>query len=194
MTKHRSHSAAFKRQVAEEFIAGETLHALAKRHDISRQLIRIWVGKLEAGALDDDVQAADLIQEYEARIAALERLLGKQALELGLVDRIGTLSDTIDYIATNAKLGKPGEYDVRVVPEPKSFIEKLIEGAKGNNDPAHVMMRAMGTGSLADLAMPYLQSLDPARVRQVRAALNTLDLMQREGVILTTPELMMWSR
>ncbi len=28
MTKHRSHSAAFKRQVAEEFLAGETLHAL----------------------------------------------------------------------------------------------------------------------------------------------------------------------
>ena len=50
MTKHRSHSAAFKRRVAEEFIAGETLHALSKRHDISRQLIRIWVGKFEAGA------------------------------------------------------------------------------------------------------------------------------------------------
>lgn len=32
--------------------------------------------------LDDDVQAADLIQEYEARIAALERQVGKQALEL----------------------------------------------------------------------------------------------------------------
>ena len=67
MTKHRSHSAAFKRQVAEEFIAGETLHALSKQHDISRQLIRIWVGKFEAGALDDDVQAADLMQEYEPR-------------------------------------------------------------------------------------------------------------------------------
>jgi hypothetical protein len=51
MTRHRSHSAAFKRQVAEEFIAGETLHALSKRHDVSRQLIRIWVGKFEAGAL-----------------------------------------------------------------------------------------------------------------------------------------------
>src|SRR3954454_8913704 len=70
MTKHRSHSAAFKRQVAEEFIAGETLHSLSKRHDVSRQLIRIWVGKFEAGALDEDVQAADLIQEYEAKIAA----------------------------------------------------------------------------------------------------------------------------
>jgi transposase len=85
MTKHRSHSAAFKRQVAEEFITGETLHALSKRHDISRQLIRIWVGKFEAGALDDDARAADLIQEFEAKIAALERMVGRQALEIELL-------------------------------------------------------------------------------------------------------------
>ena len=58
------------------------LHGLAKRHDVSRNLIRIWVRKYEEGAFDDDAQAADLIQEYEARIAALERLVGKQALEL----------------------------------------------------------------------------------------------------------------
>ena len=82
MTKHRSRSAAFKRQVAEEFIAGETLHALSQRHDISRQLIRIWVGTFEAGALDDDVQAADLLQEHEVKIAALERMVGRQALEI----------------------------------------------------------------------------------------------------------------
>ena len=85
MARHRSHSVAFKRQVAEEFIAGETLHALAKRHDISRQLIRIWVGKFEAGAFDEDAQAADLIQEYEAKIAALERMVGRQAFELELL-------------------------------------------------------------------------------------------------------------
>src|SRR4051794_4379636 len=82
MAKHRSHSVEFKCQVAQEFIAGETLHGLAKRHDVSRNLIRIWVSKYEAGAFDADAQAADLIQEYEARIAALERLVGKQALEL----------------------------------------------------------------------------------------------------------------
>jgi transposase len=63
MARHRSHSAAFKQQVAEEFIGGETLHALSKRDDVSRRLIRIWVGKFEAGALDEDVQAADLLQE-----------------------------------------------------------------------------------------------------------------------------------
>ncbi|MEM7729994.1 MAG: transposase [Pseudomonadota bacterium] len=82
MTKHRSHSVEFKRQVAQGFLAGETLHGLAKRHDVSRNLIRIWVEKYEAGAFDDDAQAVDLIQAYEARIAALERLVGKQALEL----------------------------------------------------------------------------------------------------------------
>ena len=82
MARHRSHSIEFKRQVAQEFIAGETLHALARRHDVSRNLIRVWVKKLETGAFDDDARAADLLQEYEAKIAALERMVGKQALEI----------------------------------------------------------------------------------------------------------------
>jgi transposase len=64
------------------FGAGESLYALSKRHDISRQLIRVWVQKYEAGALDEDAQAADLLQEYEAKIAALERMVGRQALEI----------------------------------------------------------------------------------------------------------------
>src|SRR5262245_8673812 len=67
---------------AQEFIAGESLYALSKRHDISRQLIRVWVQKYEAGALDEDAQAADLLQEYEGKIAALERMVGRQALEI----------------------------------------------------------------------------------------------------------------
>ena len=82
MPRHRSHSIEFKRQVAQEFIGGETLHGLAKRHDVSRNLIRIWVSKYETGAFDDDAEAAELLQQKEARIAALERLVGRQALEL----------------------------------------------------------------------------------------------------------------
>lgn len=85
MAERRSHSIEFKRQVAHDFLAGETLHGLAKRHDISRNLIRVWVYEYKVGAFDDDAQAADLIQAYEARIAALERLVGKQALELDLL-------------------------------------------------------------------------------------------------------------
>jgi transposase-like protein len=73
MARHRSHSVEFKRQVVQEYLSGETLHGLARRHDISRNLVRVWIEKYEAGAFDEDANAADLLQTYEARIAALER-------------------------------------------------------------------------------------------------------------------------
>ena len=82
MAKHRTHSIEFKRQVVHEYLGGETLHGLSKRYDISRNLIRVWIQKYEAGEYDEDAVAVDLMQTYEARIAALERLVGKQALEL----------------------------------------------------------------------------------------------------------------
>ena len=34
--------------------------------------LRIWVAKCEAGAFDDEAHAADLLHQYEAKIAALE--------------------------------------------------------------------------------------------------------------------------
>ena len=46
-----------------------------------RNLIKIWVAKYEAGSLDSDAAAADALADYEARIAAIERLVGKLALE-----------------------------------------------------------------------------------------------------------------
>ena len=71
------------RNVREFRDAADTGHSPAeKRHDISRNLIRIWVKKLEAGVFDEDGQAADLLPEYEAKIAALERMVGRQALEI----------------------------------------------------------------------------------------------------------------
>src|SRR6266550_8928120 len=80
--QQRSHSIEFKRQVVQEYIAGESLYGLAKRHDLSRQLIRVWIEKYETGGLDADAQAAELLHEYETKIAALERMVGRQALEI----------------------------------------------------------------------------------------------------------------
>ena len=36
MAKHRTYSIEFKRQVAQEYLGGETLQGLARRHDVSR--------------------------------------------------------------------------------------------------------------------------------------------------------------
>lgn len=87
MPRHRSHSIDFKRKVVAEYHAGETLHALGRRHDLSRNLIRIWIEKAEAGALDQDMASAELLSEAEARLAALERLVGRQALEIEFLKR-----------------------------------------------------------------------------------------------------------
>ena len=104
MVKYRSHSIEFKRQIAQEILAGETLHGFTKRHDISRNLIRVWVERYQTDAFDEDAAAADLLQQYEARIAALERLVGKQALELeflkgGLRNALPSRSATTSAIA-----------------------------------------------------------------------------------------------
>lgn len=112
---------------------------------------------------------------------------GKQALALGLVDRLGTLSDAIAFVADQAKVKN---YDVRVVPEPKNFIEQLGEQLSGGkNEPNHVSMNA-GEDSLLKLAAPYLRDLDPHRASAVFSALRRLELVQKEAVILSMPEIL----
>ena len=66
MAKHRTHSIEFKRQVAQDFIAGETLHGLAKRHDISRRSPGCVVQN-EAGKNDEMVIRQYITQQYIAR-------------------------------------------------------------------------------------------------------------------------------
>ena len=82
MARHRTYPIAFKRQLAQEFLAGGTsLHGLARRHDVCRNLIRVWVEKYERGEFNNEAEAANLVELYEARVAALERMVGRLALE-----------------------------------------------------------------------------------------------------------------
>jgi transposase len=111
MVRHRTHSIEFKRQVAHDYVAGETLHGLAKRHDLSRNLIRIWVQKYEAGAFDDEAAAVDLIETYEARIAALKRLVGKQTLEIEFL-KGGSQAHTADQKRAYIRYHRPGGLSV----------------------------------------------------------------------------------
>lgn len=88
MARHRTYPIAFKRQLAQEFLAGGTsLHGLARRHDVCCNLIRIWVEKYQRGEFNDEAEAADLIELYEARIAALERMVGRLAFKNELLER-----------------------------------------------------------------------------------------------------------
>jgi len=80
--KHRRHSTSKKREVVEAYFNGGSMRALSQKHDIYRTLIPIWIDKYERGEFDDDAVEEELLPKYETRIAALERLVGRQALEI----------------------------------------------------------------------------------------------------------------
>lgn len=112
---------------------------------------------------------------------------GKQALDLGLVDRLGTMSDAVAFAAEQAKIK---DYDVRVVPKTKNFLEQMMEQISGDkDDEGHVAM-ASGGDSLLKLAGPYLQNLDPQRTAAITSVFQRLEILQREGVVLTMPEIL----
>jgi transposase len=88
MARYQTYTVEFKRQVAEEHLgAGTSLNALARRHDISRELLRIRVRKHEAGEFAGDGPPRADRRAYEAKIAGLERKVGQLTMELDLLKR-----------------------------------------------------------------------------------------------------------
>ena len=88
MAHYRTYTIEFKRRLVEEHLSGGAgLSELARRHDISRELLRIWVRKHEAGELAGGRPATPDRRVYEAKIASLERKVGQLTLELDLLKR-----------------------------------------------------------------------------------------------------------
>ena len=54
VAKHRTYLIEFKRQVVQDYLGGERLYGLAKRHEISRTLICVGPRQARAGVLDSD--------------------------------------------------------------------------------------------------------------------------------------------
>lgn len=118
---------------------------------------------------------------------------GKQALELGLVDKLGSLEDAIAHVAAQAKL-EQGKFDLRVIPRNRDFFEQLLEqsGADeadtGRIDSDPVAPRlGLKPLSLVELAFPYLSQLEPQRTEAVLGAMQQLELLHHDGVLLLTP-------
>ena len=88
MARYRTWTVEFKRQVIEEHLGGGTsLSQLARRHDISRELLRTWVKKHEAGELAGGRTVTPDRRACEAKIAGLERKVGQLTMELDLLKK-----------------------------------------------------------------------------------------------------------
>ena len=85
---YRRHSTPFKLQLCQDIRAGFLGRRDAQRsHNLSANLIQLWLTQFDRGELNDEEAAASVIVEYEARIAALERKVGQLTMELDLAKK-----------------------------------------------------------------------------------------------------------
>jgi protease IV len=111
---------------------------------------------------------------------------GRQALDLGLVDKLGGIEDAIAFAASEAKLD---DYDIRVVPRPKNFMEMLMADLSGSGDESgHLRLKLTDAAhSPLHTLLPAIRALDPQRSEVLLEALLNLDTLQRERISLITP-------
>lgn len=143
----------------------------------------------------------DRLSKPIEEIASGRVYTGKQALELGLVDKIGGLADAIELAADKADIE---DYTVRVMPEPVPFMEELMKnlyGAGERPSDLHFDARAPSppSPSLRSLmpqanpplgqAAAILEAIDPERTRAVMDALTAAEILRREGVAAIMPEM-----
>ena len=114
---------------------------------------------------------------------------GKQALELGLVDRIGGLDQAVEYAAAKASLD---DYEVRVIPEPKDFITEMMQQYSGEGEkPTDISLPGAasllaGHPTLAPL-VDLLRKTEPQRAAALTRVLQGLELLRKESVIMMMP-------
>jgi transposase len=64
MARYRTHSLEFKRRIAQEFLGGRAaMDELVRRHNLSRNLIRLWIQRLEAEGQNNDLAISFCIKK-----------------------------------------------------------------------------------------------------------------------------------
>jgi transposase len=106
MARHRRFSFEFKRQVVQDVLEERVgLREMARKHYISRSLIRQWIQKYEIGQLTDELDEVR-IAEYEGKIAELERKVGQLTMDVDLLKK-GARQASDGIISTNSIVSGP---------------------------------------------------------------------------------------
>ena len=178
---------SYKRGRNADLLSSETVFTKPQRQKVQAWMDDVYgVFKGHVTAIRGDRLKKDIDELAGGRV-----FTGRQALELGLVDKIGGLDDAIEFIAKEAGLK---EYEIRVVPRLKNPLELLFADlSDGEQDDSHPLLSltspAVRTSSLLEVALPLLEGLDPARFKAARTALMRLDMLQQDGAVLMMPEI-----
>lgn len=87
--RRRRHRMEFKLRIVQAYLNGEgSTKGVARQHDISHNLLRIWLEKFRRGELTEVGDRKERIREYEAKIAGLERKVGQLNVEIDLPTKL----------------------------------------------------------------------------------------------------------
>jgi protease-4 len=111
------------------------------------------------------------------KVARGRIFLAGQAKKLGLVDEIGGVEDAMAFAAHKSGL-KKGEYDVRILPQPRSLADLLM----GNGPEAAVPFKPT-----IEIKDPLVEGLAPALRKSLGHQLQMLELLQDRPVVLVAP-------
>jgi transposase len=93
--KRRSFSAEFKAQVVLELISGKkSLMEASREYNIKDTVLSRWKQEFVAKATQVFEQPQE-VQEKEARIAELERMVGKLTMQIELQKKVLSLADSL---------------------------------------------------------------------------------------------------
>ncbi|MBI9016952.1 MAG: signal peptide peptidase SppA [Phycisphaerae bacterium] len=108
---------------------------------------------------------------------------GDEALELGLIDKIGGLQEAIDFAAGKANLNSD-DYHLRHLPKPKTIFEMLDEmfAATGSNNGNYATISGQTMGIVNLLAQA-----DPSLKKSLTHAMNMIEMVQQQQIMLIMP-------
>lgn len=103
-----------------------------------------------------------------------------QAKDLGMVDQIGGLDKAIAFAAGKARL-EQGEYEVRMLPQPKTLAD-LLTGRADTQSPIQSMQAPLAA---------QLQMLPPAARKAVIRQIQIGQILEHRPVVLISPWMLM---
>lgn len=166
------------------------LNSLQPFDDSQRQLLRDYMQTVYDVFKNHVAEGrGDKLTKPLDQIAGGRVYTGKQALELGLVDEIGGLNRAIDYAVSKASLE---DYEVRVIPRPRDIISMLLEEYSGQGEkPTDISVpdaTILFSGNPAFKSLfELLRKTEPQRAGALYQALQRIELIRRENVIMMMP-------
>ncbi|MCK4342943.1 MAG: signal peptide peptidase SppA [Phycisphaerae bacterium] len=123
-------------------------------------------------------------------VAAGRVYTGEQALELGLVDQLGGLSDALDFAAKKAGLGQ--DYEIHITPKPSefaafiNFLQKMA-GEDGSDEFEIALSARLRSDPLLRSALPLARELAPQQLTELLRQLHNLMILHREHAACFMP-------